>query len=84
MQLLGRSKKSGRVSFRADQTEGFLHFEKGKLVFATFNGELGEGALRTLARTEMAEFGYDPEALLLEMPQLDADAESLVGNLQRD
>ncbi|HEY8207825.1 MAG TPA: HD domain-containing phosphohydrolase [Myxococcaceae bacterium] len=84
MQLLGRSKKSGRVSFRADQTEGFLHFEKGKLVFATFNGELGEGALRTLAKTEMAEFGYDPEALLLEMPQLDADAEALVGNLQRD
>jgi hypothetical protein len=53
-------------------------------VFATFNGESGEGALRTLARTEMAEFGYDPEALLLEMPQLDADAEALVSNLQRD
>jgi CheY-like chemotaxis protein len=84
LQLLGRSKKSGRVSFRADTSEGFLHFEKGKLVFATFNGELGEGALRTLARTEMAEFGYDPEALLLEMPQLDADAESMVSDLQRD
>ena len=78
------ARKSGRVSFRADQTEGYLHFEKGKLVYATFNGELGEGALKTLARTEVAEFGYDPEAILLEMPQLDADAESVVSQLQKD
>jgi CheY-like chemotaxis protein len=83
MQLLGRSKKSGRVSFRADTTEGFLHFERGKLVYATFNGQVGEGALRTLASTESAEFGYDPEALLLEMPQLDVDAEAIVGALER-
>ncbi|HVE83553.1 MAG TPA: DUF4388 domain-containing protein, partial [Myxococcales bacterium] len=84
MQLLGRSKKSGRVSFRADSTEGFLHFERGKLVYATFSGQTGEAALRTLARLETAEFGYDPEALLLDMPQLDADAEALVSDLQPD
>ncbi len=84
MQLLGRNRKSGRVSFRADAAEGYLFFEKGKLVYATFNGEAGESALRTLARTEVAEFGYDPEALLLEMPQLDADAEAVVSDLQRD
>jgi len=82
MQLLGQARKSGRVSFRADSTEGFLHFERGKLVYATFDGQLGEGALRSLASIEAAEFGYDPEALLLEMPQLDADAEALVKALQ--
>jgi len=84
MQLLGRSRKSGRVSFRADSNEGYLFFEKGKLVYATFNGEVGESALRTLARTEVAEFGYDLEALLMELPQLDADAEKVVSDLQRD
>jgi len=84
MQLLGQARKSGRVSFRADSSEGFLHFERGKLVYAAFDGQLGEGALRTLAGTEAAEFGYDPEALLLEMPQLDADAEALVKAIQQN
>lgn len=84
LRLLGASRKSGRVSVRADSDEGYLHFERGKLVYAQFDGQSAESALKSLARTGSAEFGYDPEALLLEMPQLNADVDALVKGLEAE
>jgi CheY-like chemotaxis protein len=84
LRILGSSRKSGRVSVRFDHEEGFLHFERGRLVYAQLNGQSAEGAIRTLARTDSVEFGYDPEALLLDMPQLDADVEAMVKSLEAE
>ncbi|WNG38405.1 DUF4388 domain-containing protein [Archangium violaceum] len=73
LKMLGAGKKSGRLYLKQNAHEGFLHMEQGKLVYATVAGQNGEQAMQTLLSFQQADFRYDPDALLLDVPQMDKD-----------
>lgn len=78
---LGGGKKSGRLYLKHHAHEGFLHLEHGRVVFASVAGQSGEQALQTLLGFTQADFRYDPDSLLLDMPQLDKELEALAQQL---
>ena len=80
-QVLGRGRKSGRLVVRHGPQEGLLQLERGKVLYATFAGKQGKEAVKLLLAQPHAEFAYEPEAQLLEMPNLDRDLEVLVKEL---
>jgi hypothetical protein len=77
LKLLGSGKKSGRLYLKYHAHEGFLHMEQGRVVFASIAGQNGEQALQTLLGFLQADFRYDPDSLLLDVPQLDKDLTAL-------
>jgi HD-GYP domain-containing protein (c-di-GMP phosphodiesterase class II) len=74
---LGGGKKSGRLYLKHHAHEGFLHLERGRVVFASVAGQSGEQALQTILGFTQADFRYDPDSLLLDPPQLDQELEAL-------
>ncbi|GMU07947.1 HD domain-containing phosphohydrolase [Corallococcus caeni] len=81
LRTLGGGKKSGKLQLRHHTLEGSLHLERGRVVHAAFGGHSGEPALQALLKMKQADFVYDPDALLLDMPQLDQDLEALANAL---
>jgi response regulator RpfG family c-di-GMP phosphodiesterase len=81
LRTLGGGKKSGKLQLRHHTLEGSLHLERGRVVHASFGGHAGEPALQALLKLKQADFVYDPDALLLDMPQLDQDLEALANAL---
>jgi response regulator RpfG family c-di-GMP phosphodiesterase len=79
LRTLGGAQKSGRLHLRQHTLEGYLHLERGRVVFASFGGHSGEPALQALLKLKQADFQYDPDALLLDVPQMDQDLEALAG-----
>jgi response regulator RpfG family c-di-GMP phosphodiesterase len=79
LRTLGGGLKSGRLNLRQHTLEGYLHLERGRVVFASFGGHSGEPALQALLRLKQADFQYDPDALLLDVPQMDQDLQALAG-----
>jgi HD-GYP domain-containing protein (c-di-GMP phosphodiesterase class II) len=77
LKLLGAGKKSGRLHLKYHAHEGFLHLEGGQLVYATVAGQNGEQAMQTLLSFQQADFRYDPDSLLLDVPQMSKDLEQL-------
>jgi HD-GYP domain-containing protein (c-di-GMP phosphodiesterase class II) len=75
LRTLGRARKWGRLNVRNGPQEGYLQMEKGRAVFATYAGKQGDEALAFMFATHQAEFSYDPDGLLNEMPHLDQDLE---------
>lgn len=70
---LATGQKSGRLFLRHHSLEGYLHLERGKVVFASYAGQSGEGAMQALLKLKQADFQFDPDALLVEMPHLEKD-----------
>ncbi|GHG73089.1 HD domain-containing phosphohydrolase [Comamonas sp. JC664] len=81
LRTLGGGQKSGRLNLRQHTLEGYLHLERGRVVFASFGGHSGEPALQALLKLKQADFQYDPDALLLDVPQMDQDLAALAGGL---
>jgi HD-GYP domain-containing protein (c-di-GMP phosphodiesterase class II) len=79
--ILGANRKSGRISVRSGSAHGFFQFERGRVVFASLGDRRGEAALAPLLALPQADFQYDPEALLLDLPNLDQDLELLSRSL---
>src|SRR5439155_17055676 len=77
LRALGAAKKSGKVAIRNGSHEGYLQLENGKVVFASYGKKEGDPALYTLLTLKSADFTYDPEALLMDMPQMEKDPESI-------
>lgn len=77
LKTLGQGKKSGRLHLKYHAHEGFLHLERGVAVFAAIGGQTGEQALQTLLGLPQADFRYDPDALLLDVPQIGRSLETL-------
>jgi response regulator RpfG family c-di-GMP phosphodiesterase len=73
--VLGSTKKSGRLSVRHGALEGALHLERGRVLNANFTDKKGESAVAALLELPHAEFQYDPESVLTEMPNVDLDLE---------
>ncbi|NTX03864.1 DUF4388 domain-containing protein [Myxococcus sp. CA051A] len=81
LRTLGGGKKSGKLQLRQHTLEGSLHLEGGRVVFASFGGHTGEPALQALLKLKQADFQYDPDALLLDVPQMDQDLQALAGGV---
>jgi HD-GYP domain-containing protein (c-di-GMP phosphodiesterase class II)/DNA-binding NarL/FixJ family response regulator len=73
LKTLATGKKSGRLHLRHHSLEGYLHLEHGKVVYASYAGQSGEAAMQALLKLKQADFQFDPDSLLLEMPHLDKD-----------
>ncbi|MCP3161452.1 HD domain-containing phosphohydrolase [Myxococcus qinghaiensis] len=81
LRTLGGGKKSGKLQLRQHTLEGSLHLEGGRVVFASFGGHTGEPALQALLKMKQADFQYDPDALLLDVPQMDQDLQALASGI---
>lgn len=81
--LLGTARKSGRLVVRNGPQEGYLQFERGRVIYAQFLEKKGEAAIQPMLTLPQADFAFDPEAMLTEMPNVDRDfdviARQLVG-----
>lgn len=82
LRLLGSGRKSGKLTIRSGPHDGFVMLERGRLLFASFGDQRGEAALGPLFSLPQADFQYDPEALLLEMPNADKDLEVFARTLK--
>ncbi|MFP2910443.1 HD domain-containing phosphohydrolase [Pyxidicoccus sp. 3LFB2] len=78
LRTLAGGQKNGRLNLRQHTLEGYLHLERGRVVFASFGGHSGEPALQALLKMKQADFQYDPDALLLDVPQMDQDLQDLL------
>lgn len=80
--LLGEGRKSGRLTVRNGPQEGFLQFEKGRVIFATFLDKKGEPAIDPLMTLPQADFAFDPESILDSMPNVDRDLDVIARGLR--
>lgn len=71
--VLGAARKSGRLTVRNGPQEGYLQFERGCIIFALFADKKGEAAIQPLLTLPQADFSFDPEAMLTEMPNVERD-----------
>ncbi|HEX8702501.1 MAG TPA: HD domain-containing phosphohydrolase [Myxococcaceae bacterium] len=81
LKTLASGKKSGRLHLRHHSLEGYLHLEHGKVIYASYAGQAGESAMQALLNLRQADFQYDPDSLLLDMPHLDKELEAVVKDL---
>jgi response regulator RpfG family c-di-GMP phosphodiesterase len=82
VRIFGRGRKSGRLAVRNGPQEGFMQMEKGRVIYATYAGKLGEDALTSMLTVPQAEFSYEPETLPLDLPQVDKDLELVARELE--
>ncbi len=75
LRILGAGRKSGKLTIRSGPHDGFVQMENGRVVYASFGDKRGETALAPLFSLPQADFQYDPEAILLDMPNADKDLE---------
>jgi hypothetical protein len=73
--ILGSNRKSGRLVVRSGPQEGYLQLERGRVIYAMLGDKKGEGAIAPLLTMPQADFQYDPEALLSDLPNVDQDLE---------
>lgn len=71
--VMGQTRKSGRLTVRNGPQEGYLQLERGLIIFAQFADKKGEAAIAPLLTVPQADFAFDPEAMLTEMPNVEKD-----------
>ncbi len=81
VRILGSGRKSGKLQIRHGPHEGLLQVERGRVVHAVFAEKKGEPAVTGLLALPQAEFQFDPESVLTEMPNVDKDLEVLARQL---
>ncbi|HVG59173.1 MAG TPA: HD domain-containing phosphohydrolase [Hyalangium sp.] len=81
LKTLSSGKKSGRLHLRHHSLEGYLHLEHGKVVYAAYAGQSGEAAMQALLKLKQADFQFDPDSLLLELPHLDKELAAVTKEL---
>ena len=79
--ILGRGQKSGRLLVRNGPQEGHLQLERGRVVFAAFGDKKGEPAISALLTVPQAEFQFDPETMLVDMPNVDINLDVIARQL---
>lgn len=81
--ILGASRKSGRLVVRNGPQEGYLQLERGRIVYASWIDKKGEQAISPMLTAPQADFAFDPEALLSDMPNADHDFDLVVRELSK-
>lgn len=80
--LLGTHQKSGRLLIQSGSQEGHLMLERGRVLFAQCGEKKGEPAISALLTAPQADFHYDPETLLSELPNVDINLDVIARQLQ--
>ncbi len=81
--LLGTGRKSGRLVVRNGPQEGYLQLERGRIVYASWTDKKGDAAIEPLLTSPQADFAFEPEALLTDMPNVDRDFDVVARELTR-
>jgi DNA-binding response OmpR family regulator len=79
--VLGATRKSGRLTVRNGPQEGYLQFERGCIIYAQFADKKGEPAIQPLLTLTQADFTFDPEAMLTDMPNVEKDFDVIARQL---
>jgi response regulator RpfG family c-di-GMP phosphodiesterase len=79
--VIGKGRKSGRLTVRNGAHEGYLQFERGRIIYAQLSDKKGEVAIQPLLGMTQADFAFDPEAMLTEIPNADRDVDLVVRQL---
>jgi response regulator RpfG family c-di-GMP phosphodiesterase/DNA-binding NarL/FixJ family response regulator len=77
VKVIGSGRKSGKLQIRHGPHEGLIQIERGRVVHAVYAEKKGEPAVNELLALPQAEFQFDPESVLTEMPNVDKDLEVL-------
>lgn len=77
VRILGSGRKSGKLQIRNGPQEGLMQLERGRVMHASFADKKGEPAITALLGLGQAEFQFDPESVLTDMPNVDKDLEVL-------
>jgi response regulator RpfG family c-di-GMP phosphodiesterase len=81
LSMLADARKSGRLTVHNGPQEGYLQFESSRVIYATFGEKKGEQAIGPLLVLPQAEFQFDPEAILMDMPNVDRDLKVVARSL---
>lgn len=81
--IIGAATKSGRLLVRSGPQEGYLQVEKGRVIYATWADKKGDAAIAPMLAMPQADFTFDPEALLTDMPNADRDFDVIARELGR-
>ncbi|MGV3622270.1 MAG: HD domain-containing phosphohydrolase [Archangium sp.] len=81
--ILGGSRKTGRLVVRNGPQEGYLQLERGRIVYATWTDKKGDQAISPMLTTPQADFAFDPEGILSDMPNVDQDFELVARELAK-
>jgi hypothetical protein len=79
--VLGATRKSGRLTIRNGPQEGYLQFERGCVIYALFADKKGDPAISPLLTLPQADFAFDPEAMLSDMPNVEKDFDVIARQL---
>ena len=79
--VLGNTRKSGRLTIRNGPQEGYLQFERGCVIYALFADKKGDPAISPLLTLPQADFAFDPEAMLSDMPNVEKDFDVIARQL---
>lgn len=82
VKLLGAGRKSGRLTVRNGPQEGYLQLERGRVVYAAMQDKKGEPAIEPLLALPQADFQFDPESILSDMPNVDRDLDVIARSMQ--
>jgi hypothetical protein len=61
--------------------EGYLQLERGLVIYAAFADKKGDAAIQPLLTIPQADFAFDPEALLTDMPNVEKDIDLVARQL---
>ncbi|MFT3709363.1 MAG: HD domain-containing phosphohydrolase [Archangium sp.] len=79
--VLGKARKSGRLVIRNGPQEGYLQFERGRVIYAQYQEKKGEPAIQPMLTLPQADFVFEPESLLTEMPNVERDFDVIARQL---
>ncbi len=80
--ILGDQRKSGRLIVRSGANEGHLQLERGRVVHAQLADKKGEAAIVPIFTLQQADFQFDPEAVLSDMPNVDKDLDVIARDMR--
>ncbi|MFL5318931.1 MAG: HD domain-containing phosphohydrolase [Myxococcaceae bacterium] len=81
LRVLASGRKSGRLVVRHEAKSGYLQLERGRIVFAAYDQQSSEAALKAILGVKLGDFAYEPDSLLMDMPHLDKDLNVVVKQL---
>ncbi|MGA9523524.1 MAG: HD domain-containing phosphohydrolase [Myxococcaceae bacterium] len=79
---LARARKSGRLTIQQDGTDAFLQLEGGRVVYVVGAGQTTEESVMEIASLADGDFTWDPNAILTELPNVDANLDVVLHKLR--
>ncbi len=82
LSVLARGRKSGRLTVQQDGADAWLQLEHGRVVFAQGVGGTPDESVTEIATLADGDFTWDPNAILTDLPNVDADLDVVLHKLK--